>query len=73
MDAGLPEKVLQSLDETRRSFLSKLIVGSAFTVPSVASFSMSGLGIGDALADSSNLLCSNFSILARIKLTWTAV
>jgi uncharacterized protein YjbI with pentapeptide repeats len=64
MDAGLPEKVLQSLDETRRSFLSKLIVGSAFAVPSVASFSMSGLGIDDAFAQyTTNMSCSNFSIL----------
>lgn len=66
MDAGLPEKVLQSLDETRRSFLSKLIVGSAFAVPSVASFSMSGLGIGDALAqDTTNMSCSNMTFAIK--------
>jgi uncharacterized protein YjbI with pentapeptide repeats len=55
MTADLPEKVLQSVDETRRSFLSKLILGSAFAVPTVASFSMSGLAVSEAFAACSNL------------------
>lgn len=64
MTADLPEKVLQSVDKSRRSFLSKLILGSAFAAPSIASFSMSGLAVGEAFANSSNMMfCSNLTIL----------
>ena len=60
MAAGdLPEKVLESVEESRRSFLTRLILGTAFVAPAVASFSMSGLGANEALANCSNLLCSN--------------
>ena len=62
MAAGdLSERVLNGVDESRRSFLTRLILSTAFVAPSVASFSMSGLGVGEALAHCSNLsvLCSN--------------
>jgi uncharacterized protein YjbI with pentapeptide repeats len=61
MAGDLPEKVLQCVDESRRSFLSKLILGSAFGVPNIASFSMSGLAVGETFAHCTNLtiLCSN--------------
>jgi hypothetical protein len=49
------EKVLQTVSKSRRSFLRKLVFGTAFAVPSVASFSMSGLGVGEAFANCSNL------------------
>src|ERR1700756_1958177 len=64
MAADVSEKVLQSVDESRRAFLSKLIVGSAFALPSVASFSMSGLAVGEAYAHCSNLtiFCSNLTV-----------
>jgi hypothetical protein len=55
----LSEKVLESVEESRRSFLMKLILNTAFVAPAVASFSMSGLGVNEALANCSNLLCSN--------------
>jgi uncharacterized protein YjbI with pentapeptide repeats len=54
--------VLKLVDESRRSFLSKLILGSAFAAPSVASFSMSGLAVGEASAQCANMsifFCSN--------------
>ncbi len=54
MGDGLPEKLLNSLEESRRSFVSKLIRGTAFVVPGVASFSMSGLGLNEALAQAGN-------------------
>jgi uncharacterized protein YjbI with pentapeptide repeats len=44
----VPKIVLESVDEPRRAFLRKLIVGSAFVVPSVASFSMAGLSVAEA-------------------------
>jgi uncharacterized protein YjbI with pentapeptide repeats len=50
----VPEIVLESVDEPRRAFLRKLILGSAFVVPSVASFSMAGLSVGEA-----SVLCAN--------------
>ncbi len=48
------EKVLRNVDQSRRAFLKKLILGSAFAVPAVASFSMSGLGVEKAQAQVSN-------------------
>jgi len=58
MNTGdLPEKLLESVDEPRRAFLRKLIVGSAFVVPSVASFSMAGLSVGEA-----SILCANQTV-----------
>jgi uncharacterized protein YjbI with pentapeptide repeats len=59
MNNDLPEKLLNSVEESRRSFLSKLILSSAFVVPGVASFSISGLGIDQALAACGNQFCSN--------------
>jgi len=52
----LPERLLESVDEPRRAFLKKLILGSAFVAPSVASFSMAGLSVGEAA-----VLCANQS------------
>ena len=41
----LNEDVLNSVDESRRDFLRKVIVGTAFAAPLMASFSMDGLVI----------------------------
>jgi len=38
------EEVLQIVDPKRRAFLKKLVVGAAFTVPLVASYSVKELG-----------------------------
>ena len=57
----IPEKVLESVDEPRRGFLRKLVLGSAFVVPSVASFSMAGLDAAEAAVACSNQFFSNFS------------
>lgn len=42
--------VLGRLDPDRRDFLKRLIVASAFTVPTVASFSMDSLSVYEAHA-----------------------
>ena len=47
-------KALESVDETRRSALKKLIIGAAFAVPVIASFSMSQLGTNEAEVYSTN-------------------
>lgn len=57
MADDLPEILLGSVDESRRIFIRKLIVNTAFVLPGVASFAMGGLGIGEASANVSNLTC----------------
>jgi len=51
----VPETVLNGLDETRRSFITKLIVSAPFAAPVVASFSMTALSVNDARAQVSNV------------------
>ncbi len=51
------DKVLRNVDESRRAFLKKLLIGGAFVVPAIASFSMSGLGVEQAQAGYSNMTC----------------
>jgi hypothetical protein len=48
------EKVLDRLDETRRSFVRNLIIAGPFVVPAVASFAMSGLSVSEAQAQVPN-------------------
>lgn len=47
----LNEDILNSVDESRRDFLRKVIVGTAFAAPLMASFSMDGLLINEAEAN----------------------
>ena len=49
------DKVLRNVDESRRAFLKKLLIGGAFVVPAVASFSMSGIGVEQAQAGYTNM------------------
>lgn len=49
------EQVLDRVDPKKRAFLKKLVVGTAFVVPTVASFSMDGLSTYEANAQVSNL------------------
>jgi hypothetical protein len=49
-------EILGRLDPDRREFLKKVMVATAFTVPTVASFSMDGLSVYQAHAlNGSNL------------------
>jgi uncharacterized protein YjbI with pentapeptide repeats len=57
----VPKIVLESVDEPRRAFLRKLIVGSAFVVPSVASFSMTGLSVAEAACLAPNQTNQSFA------------
>jgi hypothetical protein len=50
MSDKIIDKVVEEVDEPRRSALRKLIVGTAFVVPTVASFSMDGLTVKSAHA-----------------------
>lgn len=49
------EKVLERIDPAKRAFLKTIIVGTAFVVPTVVSFSMDGLSLYEADAQVSNL------------------
>lgn len=58
-----PEEILSSVDASRREFLKKVIAGTTFAVPVMASFSMEGLSAERAWASdatTSNMpLCAN--------------
>jgi hypothetical protein len=60
MRDALPQELLTTLSEPRRAFLRKLILGAAFVVPSVTSFSMTGLGLEEAIAQTGNQTLSLF-------------
>jgi hypothetical protein len=49
------EHVLERVDPAKRAFLKKIVVGTAFVVPTVMSFSMDGLSGYEANAQVSNL------------------
>ncbi len=51
-------RILERFDPDRREFLKKILIGSAYAVPIVASFSMDGLTIREAVAQG-NLACAN--------------
>ena len=42
------DKVLDEVDPGKRAFLKQLIVGTAFTVPTVSSFSVRDLSLAEA-------------------------
>ena len=54
-----PEEILGSADASRRNFLKKVLAGTTFAAPVIASFSMEGLSPGNALAQT--LSCANQS------------
>lgn len=53
-----PEEILASADPNRRDFLKKVLAGTTFAVPVLASFSMEGLSPEAAWAQAANQ-CSN--------------
>jgi len=60
-----PEEILSSVEPSRREFLKKVIAGTTFAVPLMASFSMEGLSVESAWASNVTTnqppLCSNMS------------
>ena len=55
MDDQPDPKLLENVDEGRRASLKKILLGSAFAIPVIASFTMSGLGVNEAHAGTSNV------------------
>jgi hypothetical protein len=54
MDDQPDPKLLEGVDEGRRASLKKILLGTAFAIPVIASFTMSGLGVNEAYAGCSN-------------------
>jgi hypothetical protein len=54
MDDQPDPKLLETVDEGRRASLKKILLGSAFAIPVIASFTMSGLGVNEAYAGTRN-------------------
>ena len=48
------KKIQSRVDETKRDALRSLVAGTAFAVPMIASFSMSGLKVNEANAYGGN-------------------
>src|SRR5262249_45727778 len=49
-----PEEILSSADASRRDFLKKVLAGTTFAAPVIASFSMEGLSPGNVWAQTCN-------------------
>ena len=53
-DSDINTKFIERIDQGRRSSIRKMVLGTAFLVPTIASFSMSGLAVNHANAYVSN-------------------
>ncbi len=53
--ADVDPKVLAHVDADKRSSLRKLVIGTAYAMPAIASFSLAGLSANEAHAYSVNL------------------
>ena len=49
-------ELLANVDEAKRSSLRKLVIGTAYAVPAIASFALSGLSANEAHAYTVNVL-----------------
>jgi hypothetical protein len=51
-DNDINPKFIERIDASRRAWIRKVVIGTAFVVPTVVSFSMSGLAVNEAHAAS---------------------
>ena len=61
LEPGVFDSIIGSASHDRRTFLRRLVIGTAFAVPIVSSFSMTGLAAaisGPQGTSSSNQLCN---------------
>jgi hypothetical protein len=49
-DNDIDPKFIERIDASKRSSIRKMVLGTAFVVPTVVSFSMSGLAFNEAHA-----------------------
>lgn len=52
MSRETEETILEHVDPSRREVMSKMLKGAAFVIPVVSSFSLNGLTVVDAQANS---------------------
>jgi hypothetical protein len=51
-DSDINSKFIERIDVSKRSSIRKMVIGTAFVVPTLVSFSMSGLAVNEAHAQS---------------------
>jgi hypothetical protein len=51
-DSDINSKFIDRIDESKRASIRKMVTGTAFMVPAIASFSLNGLAINEAHAQS---------------------
>ena len=49
-NSDINPKFIERIDQSKRSSIRKMVLGTAFVVPTVISFSMSGLAVHEAHA-----------------------
>ena len=54
-DSDINPKFIERIDTSKRSSIRKMVLGTAFVVPAVVSFSMSGLTVSEAFAANSGI------------------
>ncbi|MBV8576522.1 MAG: hypothetical protein JOZ58_16010 [Acetobacteraceae bacterium] len=54
-DSDINPKFIERIDASKRSSIRKMVLGTAFVVPAVVSFSMSGLTVSEAFAANSGI------------------
>jgi len=53
-DSDIDPKFIERIDASKRASIRKMVLGTAFIVPTVVSFSMSGLAVSEAEAFNGN-------------------
>jgi hypothetical protein len=61
-----PEEILGSADAGRRDFLKKVLAGTTFAAPVIASFSMEGLSPENAWANGTNMTTNQTSFCSNM-------
>lgn len=59
MSEMTPDEIAELADLERRSFIKKVAIGAGFAIPTVASFTMTGFGVGTAAAQGGSNLSGN--------------
>ena len=54
-DSDINPKFIERIDRSKRSSIRKMVLGTAFVVPTVVSFSMRGLTVSEAFAANSGI------------------
>jgi hypothetical protein len=64
--ADVDPELLTHVDESKRSSLRKLVIGTAYAVPAIASFALTGLSVNEAHAYTSNVSGNSSGVVTTI-------